>query len=118
MATVSNVTIQVEFSGDVAFSQPFSANENSESPGENLIVTLSSGNNSITPPSVSGVVITGLTIVPPAGNTNIITLKGVNGDSGIPLHLTNPFYLSLGSGFSSLVLSAAGSIVGVRLIWS
>jgi len=57
-------------------------------------------------------------IIPPAGNINLMTLKGVAGDTGIPLHLTNPTFIPLNTTFVSLVINAAAAIVGVRLVWS
>jgi hypothetical protein len=118
MSITSSRNVQVQFSGDTTLEIIKSALDNAVSPGEIVIQTLASGANTITPPSVSGIVITALTIIPPAGNTNIITLKGLTGDTGIPLHLTDPTSIALSTGFSSLVLAAASTIVGVRLIWS
>lgn len=118
MSVTSSRNIQVQFSGDVAFDLIQSALDNAASPGEVDIVSLVSGANTITPPSVSGVVITALTIIPPAANTALITFKGVSGDTGVPLHKTDPTTVALDSTFTSLVLDAASSVVGVRLIWS
>jgi len=118
MSVTSSRTIQVEFSGDVSSEVLTSSLVNNVSPAEYDILTLVSGPNTITPPVVSGIVITGLTIIPPSGNTSIITLKGVAGDTGIPLHLTDPSSLSLDPTFVSLVLDVASDIIGARLIWS
>ena len=118
MAVSSTRTIQIGFSGDVTAQIPKSALENAVSPAMDVIQTLALGANTITAPVVSGIVVTGLMIIPPSGNTSIITLKGIAGDQGFPLHLTDPISLSLHSTFVSLVLNAAASIVGVRLIWS
>lgn len=118
MAVTSTRTVQIGFSGDVSSQQPFSALENTVSPGETIIQTLLIGNNTITAPVVSGLVVTGLTIIPPAGNVNKITLKGVNGDTGFPIHDTDPTSIGLNEDFVSLVLNAAAQIIGVRLIWS
>lgn len=118
MATTSNRNVQVEFSGDLSFSLIQSALENIVSPAEVDIVTLASGANTIAASVVSGIVPTALTIIPPTGNTSLITLKGVTGDTGVKLHKTDPTSIALDSTFTSLVLNAAASIVGVRLIWS
>jgi hypothetical protein len=118
MSITSSRTIQVSFSGDVTTNVIQSALDNTLSPGEVDIVSLSSGANTITAPVVSGLAAKGLTIIPPAGNVSLITLKGVTGDTGIPLHLTDPTSIALGVTFTSLVLNAAAAIVGVRLIWS
>jgi hypothetical protein len=74
---------------------------------------LSSGNNSITVPTGA----TALTIAPPSGNTVAITLKGVNGDTGIALHRTHPTSIGIYSTVTAIVLNA-GSAVTVKLIWS
>lgn len=118
MSTTSSRNIQVEFSGDETLQVIQSALDNAVSPGVNTIQSLILGANTITAPVVSGLIVTGLTIVPPSGNTSLITLKGVAGDTGIPLHLTDPSSISLDTTFVSLVLNAAAAIVGVRLIWS
>jgi hypothetical protein len=118
MSITSSRTIQLQFSGDISLGVIQSALDNTVSPGEADVVILSLGANTITAPVVSGIVVTGLMIIPPVGNKNLITLKGVTGDTGIALHLTDPTSLSLDTTFVSLVLNAAASIVGVRLIWS
>ena len=118
MSVTSSRTVQIQFSGDNTEQIIQSALDNTVSPGMNVIQTLSSGANTITAPVVSGIVVTGLTIIPPSGNTSLITLKGITGYTGVPLHLTDPASLSLNTTFVSLVLNAAASIVGVRLIWS
>jgi len=119
MSNTSSRTVQVQFSGNISTDVIQSALDNNVSPAVLEIVTLISGNNAITPPIVSGVVVTGLTIIPPAGNLVIITLKGINGDTGIPLHLTDPCSLSLDPSFTGLVLSAGGAnVIGIQLIWS
>lgn len=118
MSTTSSRTIQVQFSGDSVYTLISSALDNNISPGETDIVTLAIGNNTIMAPTISGIVVTGLTIIPPSGNTSLITLKGATGDTGIPLHLTDPTSLALGTTLISLVLNTVTSVVGVRLVWS
>ena len=118
MAITSSVTIRVQFSGDITTSIIQSALDNAVSPGESDIISLALGANTITAPVVSGIIVTGLMIIPPAGNINLMTLKGVAGDTGIPLHLTNPTFIPLNTTFVSLVINAAAAIVGVRLVWS
>lgn len=118
MAVTSRRNIQVEFSGDIVAEVIKSAAENVVSPGMEVIQTLAAGNNTITAPVISGIIVTGLTIFPPAANTSVMTLKGVNGDTGFPLHLTDPISISLGTAFTSLVINAVTQIVGLRLVWS
>ena len=118
MSVTSSRTVQVQFSGDITTEVIQSALDNKFSPAQIDIVSLILGANTITAPVVSGVVITGLMIIPPAGNTSLIILKGVTGDTGIPLHLIDPTSLALDTTFVSLVLNAAAAIVGIRLIWT
>ncbi len=118
MAVTSSRTVQIQFSGNITESIIQSANDNTVSPAKSDIVSLTTGANTITAPVISGLVVTGLLIIPPAGNTNLITLKGASGDAGIPIHLTDPTSLALDTTFVSLVLNAAAGIAGVRLIWT
>lgn len=112
MSVTSSRTVQVQFSGDITSEIIQSAADNSSSPAKTDIVSLALGANTITAPAVSGLIVTGLMIIPPSGNTSLITLNG------IPIHLTDPTSLGLDITFVSLTLNAAAAIVGVRLIWS
>lgn len=115
MSVTSKRVIGISLSGDVnAPALAYAAAVNVASPGEIDVLTLASGANTITVPAGFAAV----TIVPPAGNTNLITLKGVTGDTGVPLHLTDPSSIGLDSTESTFVLNAAAQIVGVRLIWT
>jgi hypothetical protein len=118
MSITSTRTVTVNFSGDNTLNAINSALSNAVSPGMSVLQSLALGANTITAPVVSGIVVTALTIIPPPGNTHLITLKGVTGDTGVPLHLTDPTSLSLDTTFTSLCLNAAAAIIGVRLIWS
>lgn len=118
MSITSSRNVQIEFSGDASLQIIQSALDNERSAAETVIVSLVLGANTISPPLVSGLLVTALTIIPPSGNTSLITLKGVTGDTGIPLHLTDPTTIALDTTFISLVLNAAAAITGVRLIWS
>jgi len=113
MAT-SNVGIKVNFSGAITYGQQFDAAANTLSPASNEIKDLASGANTIDVPSDA----TGVTLIPPTGNAVAITLKGISGDTGIALHLTNPTFISLGSSVTSFVLTTGDVIDGFRLIWS
>lgn len=118
MSVSSSRTVQIQFSGDITTEVIQSAAENTVSPAKTDIVSLTTGANTISAPVISGIVVTGLMIVPPAGNTQLLTLKGVTGDTGVPIHNTDPISLSLDTSFTSLVINAAGAVVGVRLIWT
>jgi hypothetical protein len=118
MSVTSSRTIQVQYSGDITTGVITSALDNTVSPGMEIITSLTTGANTITAPVVVAIVVTGLLIIPPAGNTSLITLKGVTGDSGIPLHLSDPTSLAVDTTFTSLCLTAAAPITGLRLVWS
>lgn len=118
MSITSSRNIQIQLSGDVTTEIIQSALDNDNSPGVIEIESLSLGDNTLTAPIVSGLVVTGLTIIPPAGNVNLMILKGDVGDVGIPMHLTDPTSLSLDTTFISLVINSAAAIVGVRFIWT
>jgi len=118
MAVTSNRTVTVTLTGDVTYSQSFSAAANTTSPGQIDIVTLASGANTITPPA-GGTTPKACTIIPPAGNSTVtITLKGVTGDTGVVLHKTDPCVVSLNSTTTTFVLTASAELTGVRLIWT
>lgn len=118
MSVTSSRTVQIGFSGDETGQIIQSALDNIYSFGQIDNVTLAIGNNTITAPVSVNSLVTGLTIIPPAGNTTLITLKGVGGDTGIPLHKTDPTSISLDTTFLTLVLSVTVAIVGVRLVWT
>ena|SRR6185503_9693831 len=113
MSVTSNRKITITWTNDVEYSQEFEASVNASGSGQNQLVNLSSGANTITVPT--GAI--GVTIIPPALNATAITLKGVTGDTGIALSLLDPCSLSL-TGVSTFCLTAAGTITGVRLIYS
>lgn len=112
MAVTSVVRIDVNFDGDITFGQQFETAASVTSPGMNEVKALTSGNNTITVPSGA----TGVTLIPPDNNEETITLKGVNGDTGIAIGLVNPMFLSL-EGVSSFVINV-GDDLSLRLIWS
>jgi len=115
MPTASKRSISLGFTGDVnAPNMNYSAADNATSPGEIDTLTLAAGANTITVPAG----FKGVTILPPSGNTNLITLKGVTGDTGVPLHLTDPSSIGLDSTEATFVLTAAAEIVGLKLIWT
>lgn len=117
MAVTGDRRVIIEFGEDIVAVNSFAAAQNSDSPGKIDIVTLALGNNTITPPS-GGTTPKGVTIIPPAANTNTITLKGINGDTGVVLHVTDPTSIGLNSPTDTFVLTASAEIEGVRLVWS
>lgn len=113
MSVTSNRQIVGTFDGDVVTTFALHAAENTAGPGSESQVTLSSGNNTVSVPTGA----TAVTVVKSPTNTVAMTLKGVAGDTGVALHLTDPDSISLGSAVTSFVLNAA-STVAVRLIWT
>lgn len=72
-------------------------------------VTLSSGANTITVPTGATKVI----IIPPAANTQTLTLKGVTGDTGIPLSPTDVAVIPFpASPPANIVVTAGGATTG------
>ncbi len=117
MPTASARTQTITFTGDTTATQTNAAAQNPNSPGQNELRSLAIGANTITVPT-GGATAVSVTIVPPAGNTAALTLKGVAGDAGIALHPTDPSTIALGAGVVSFVLNAGAVVTGVRFIWS
>ena len=118
MAAQSTRVTTITFTGDVEGTQTIEAATNSASPASIAVQALSSGANTITVPSSTGVTVTACTIIPPTGNTTSITFKGVTGDTGVRLHNTDPSSISINSDVTSFCLTAGAAIQGVRFVWS
>ncbi len=117
MSIAAARSIVLGFSGDQVYQLGLPAASNPTSPASQEVKTFTgAGDNTITVPTALAP--TGVTIVPPAGNTQTITLKGVAGDTGIALHLTDPSSIALKSTVASFVLTVTGTVTGLRLIWS
>jgi hypothetical protein len=114
MSVTSTRQVIVAFQGDVTYNQEFDAVVTTTGPGSQFLQALTSGNNTITVPSSTGV--TGVTIVPLSTNTVAITLKGVAGDTGISIALTSPTSLGL-NGVSSFVLNTS-TAQNIRIIYT
>ena len=117
MATASTRRIAITFTVDVTFTQTFAAAANASSPGENDLVTLASGANTITVPT-SGTVPTAVTIIPPAGNVVTMIFKGVTGDTGVGMHLTDPSTFALAATVTTFCITAGATLTGLRLVWT
>lgn len=120
MAAASTRSVVISFTGDIQYSQSFPAAGNATAPGDIDVITLAAGNNTISVPNIAALAVAkGCTIVPPSGNANTLTLKGVAGDTGIPLHKTDPTSITFDTPpAASFVLNAGAQIDGVRLIWT
>lgn len=117
MPTSSARTQTITFTGDTTATQTNAAANNANSPGQNELRNLAAGANTITVPT-GGATAVSCTIVPPAGNTAALTLKGIPGDTGVSLHLTDPCTLSLGASVATFVVNASAPVIGIRFIWS
>lgn len=117
MAVTSQRLETITYAGDINITVPVQAAANSASPGQIDLVTLSSGNTTINIPT-GGSTPKACIIIPPSGNANTLTLKGVAGDTGILLHKTDPTTIAIDTGVTSFVLNAGATITGVRLVWS
>lgn len=117
MSTQSSRTVTIVFTGDVVGTQSVVAATNAASPGGVDIITLAGGVNTVTVPT-GGTTPTAVTILPPSGNTQTLILKGVTGDTGVGLHLTDPTTIALAASVTTFVLTAGGTVTGLRLYWS
>ena len=54
----------------------------------------------------------------PDSRTASLTLKGVTGDTGVALHLTDPTTIALASSVTTFCLTAGGTVTGLRIYWS
>ena len=118
MSVNSSRSVIVKMTGDVLFSEEFSAADNAVAPGSVTVHALSTGNNTITVPSATGITVKGATIIPPSGNTASLILKGVSGDTGITLSNTDPTSIAFETAPANFVLVAGAAINGLRIIWS
>lgn len=118
MAVASTRTISIRYTGDLTSSADVAAAPNSNAPGDMDVFSLAAGFNLITLPT-GGTAPRGATIIPPAGNAQTITLKGVTGDTGIVLSTTDPTSIAFSAATpATFGLTAGGIIDGLRIIWT
>lgn len=117
MPTASARTQTITFTGDFTATLSLPAGSNPASPGMSELKSLASGANTITIPT-GGATCVSVTLIPPAGNTVVLTLKGIAGDSGIVLHPTDPTTIAIAPAVASFVLDASAALTGIRLVWS
>jgi len=118
MAVNAVRTVTINLTGDVISDKIYSAAQNALSPGSITIHALIAGANTITVPTVTGITVKGATIIPPSGNLQPITLKGIAGDTGIVISNTDPTSIAFETAPASFVLNAGGTINGLRIIWT
>jgi hypothetical protein len=117
MATNATRTITIAYSGDVNGTETLPAAANAITPASVTIHTLAPGDNTITVPT-GGSTVKGACIVPPAGNAQTITLKGVGADTGIPISKLDPTSIGFETAPANFVLNAGGAINGLRIFWT
>lgn len=118
MSITSVRAISIAFTGGEQYqiSDSLLTATNTQSPGINQVLALTTGTNTITVPAV-GLTVTAATFIPPVGNTNLMTLKGVAGDTGIALHKTNATSIAIDTTVATFVINAAAP-VNLRVIWT
>lgn len=115
MSVTGTRLVSLGFTGDVnAPSMIYGAANNTGSPGSVELKDLVTGANTIS--VVSGA--KAVTIVPPSGNTVAMLLKGVTGDTGVGLHLTDPSSVGLSTGVTTFCLTCSSTMTGIRFIWT
>jgi hypothetical protein len=118
MAVTSTRQSIIVYTGDVSGTEIASAVNNTASFGQTQVVALTTGANTITVPVAAGFVATAVRIIPDPANTSVLTLKGVSGDTGVKIHMTDFTDLALDPGQATFVLNIVLGTVNVRLIWS
>lgn len=119
MAVNTLRTVTVTFTGDINATNSLPASPNGASPGSITIHSLAVGANTITLPT-GGSTVLGATIIPPAGNTATLTLKGIAGDTGIVIHKTDPTVITFDAAAipANFVLNSSAIVNGLRIIWT
>lgn len=117
MSVAAARKVTIAFTGDFVATNEYNAASNTLSPGQVDVYTLATGATTISPPT-GGSSPKAVTIIPPSTNTIALTLKGIGGDTGVGLHLTDPTSIGLASTTATICLSVASTITGVRLIWT
>lgn len=117
MAVTATRVQTITYTGDIVGVETQTPAANTQSPGIMALQAFPVGFTAITVP-LAGTVPTAVTIVPPAGNTNSITFKGVTGDTGIRLHNTDPTTIALDPSVTTFGLTIATATTNIRLLWS
>ena len=118
MAVKSVRTQTIVFSGDVVGTEISTAATNTNAGGVVELKTITGAAFQAFTVPTFGAVPPSCTIIPPAGNTASLTLKGVTGDTGFALHLTDPSVVSLASTTTTFGITTGATVTGLRLIWS
>lgn len=116
MAVSATRKVVIAFGDDFAADLEFKALTNIDSPGAIWNSLLEIGPNTILIPTGENVV-KAVTIIPPDDNISILTLKGIAGDTGLVLHLTDPTSIALAEGILGFVLDVSADVV-VKFVWT
>jgi hypothetical protein len=119
MSVTAQVTNYIKFTGDLENELTYSSGDQADSPAIQELITLSSGDNVLTLPSVEGFTVHGVVVIPPALNEMEAVIKGSTTDSvGITLSAFNTSLLQFGTEPpTDIVLVATTNAAGFRLIW-
>lgn len=122
MATVGQLEVSANVSGGPSGARTFTSSiPITAGVDATQVVALSSGANTITPPTGATVcVIWGQNATVPAPNpasTVTLIVKGVTGDTGISISSTYPFVWPVGTLPATFVLTASGSAT-VEVWWA
>lgn len=112
MSKQATATISVNVTGDGLNFTDTDSPTNASSGVAPTSATLAAGFNAI--PVPSGV--TRVKIKPPPSSAVALTLKGVTGDTGIPISPAEPSYLSLPTGATTFGITAGGAVT-LLLAW-
>jgi hypothetical protein len=113
MAKTSTLSIGINAAGDGAvLNLGLTLAQNAASPAQHQLIALASGANTLTPPTGTLYCV----IVPPAASAVTKTVKGVTGDTGLPISMINPTLLSLVATPAAFVLTAS-AIETIEVYW-
>ena len=112
MSKQAQATISVNVTGDGLNFTDADTPTNASAGVAPTSATLAAGFNTI--PVPTGV--TGVKIKPPPSSAVALTLKGITGDTGIPIAPAAPSYLSLPTGTTAFGITAGGAVT-LLLAW-
>lgn len=115
MSIAANRTEVVRFTGDQNSNVVLDGLINATSPAMQDIFGLSAGDNQISIPLLTKVMV----IIPPVGNAQTITFKGVPGDTGVRMSKIDYsiFAFDTVPPANFILNLGAGATVSVRIIW-
>lgn len=105
MSVSATNTYSVALTGDVQGALTIPGFNNATSPGQRQTVALAAGANTITPPTGTRLVV----LVPPTNSVNSKTLKGITGDTGVPLDPAGTTILPFSASPGTFVITSGGT---------